>query len=1061
MSILTPTERKLLDDACNKGRRASEHAVRAALRSLAVGDERPPSHLDEEDRRLRRGLRAKARQLGDVGDPLELLVRECAYEQWHRLLFARFLAENNLLIHPEYRAPVTLADCEELAESLNEPDGWAVAGRFAAQILPGIFRIDDPCVQLRLAPEGRLALESIVADMHQEIFSADDALGWVYQYWQKEEKDKVNRSERKVGGADIGPVTQLFTENYMVRFLLENSLGAWWAARHPDSPLIDEWTYLQVDASGSPAVGNLSEWPSAAANVTVLDPCCGSGHFLVEAFEMLWRMRAEEERLAPPVAQDAVLRDNLFGLELDPRCVQIAMFAVALRAWNAGGGWRDLPVPHIACSGIPVHSSIAEWRELARGSESLEQALTRLHVLYREADSLGSLLDPRAATERPGVPRSFEDVDWTDVGPLLATGLQTESPDPATAVLGAEAIGLMRATSILTRSYTLVVTNPPFLTRQKQTERIRSFLDSNNFLGSADLATAFSERCRAFVDGSGTIGLVGPLGAFFQPAYRKLREARLADSRWDAIARLGPRAFEAISGEVVSVALTIVSKAQPGAAHEVVCVDALDATSPGAKRLRLLENAHEKHSQRRWLQMAGSRIVLGEQRGGRPLHEVARSLTGTRTGDNPRLLHCFWEHQNLDDWRRLQSVPAVTTEFGGREGVVLWEDGRGVLADFVKTTQASIQGMDAWGRRGVCLGLTGEIKATIYTGEIFDMNCGVVWPHKDEDLPALWTYLRDPEYRLEVRQLDQQLKLTTKTLVQVPFDQDKWQQLAAQEYPDGIPAPRSSDPTQWLFDGRPDTATDPLQVAVGRLLGYSWPDQPATDELSDLVDQDGIVCLPSVRGERPGADRLQDLLARAFGSTWSPSRTQELLVASGAAANDLATWLRNDYFKAHCQLFKNRPFVWHVWDGRRDGFAALLNYHRLDRPTLEKLTYSYLGDWIERQVAGVREDIPGAEERLAAARGLQQRLELILDGETPYDIYVRWKSLAGQPIGWEPDLNDGVRLNVRPFVEAGVLRAKFNVKWDKDRGKNPDGSDRLNDLHYTLAQKQAARGGRA
>ena len=109
--------------------------------SLGVTDATVPAHLNEEDRALRRGLRAKSRQLGDSAGSIGLLVDECAFEQWHRLLFARFLAENNLLIHPEYRAPVTLAECEELAEDLGEPDGWAVAGRFAAEILPGIFRL--------------------------------------------------------------------------------------------------------------------------------------------------------------------------------------------------------------------------------------------------------------------------------------------------------------------------------------------------------------------------------------------------------------------------------------------------------------------------------------------------------------------------------------------------------------------------------------------------------------------------------------------------------------------------------------------------------------------------------------------------------------------------------------------------------------------------------------------------------------------------------------------------------------------------------------------------------
>src|SRR3954452_22637585 len=191
MPVLTSQQRKLLDNACVRGRRASEQAVRVALGSLAVTAERPPAHLSEEDRQLRRGLRAKDRQLGDQGEELDLLIAECAYEQWHRLLFARFLAENNLLIHPKYRAPVTLEDCEELAESLGEPDGWSVAGRFAAEILPGIFRLDDPCVQLRLAPEGRLELEQIVTGLPADVFVADDALGWVYQFWQKEKKDEV------------------------------------------------------------------------------------------------------------------------------------------------------------------------------------------------------------------------------------------------------------------------------------------------------------------------------------------------------------------------------------------------------------------------------------------------------------------------------------------------------------------------------------------------------------------------------------------------------------------------------------------------------------------------------------------------------------------------------------------------------------------------------------------------------------------------------------------------------------------------------------------------------
>ena len=209
-------------------------------------------------------------------------------------------------------------------------------------MLPGIFRLDDPCVRLRLAPEDRHALEQILDALPAELFTADDALGWVYQFWQKEKKDEVNASERKIGGADLAPVTQLFTENYMVRFLLENSLGAWWAARHPDSPLLNELASTSASATtarrrparsraGRSASPRSRSWTRAAARAT--SSSRRSRHAPADA-RRGGRARASR-------AQAAVLRDNLFGLELDPRCTQIAMFAVALQAWKAGGGWRS------------------------------------------------------------------------------------------------------------------------------------------------------------------------------------------------------------------------------------------------------------------------------------------------------------------------------------------------------------------------------------------------------------------------------------------------------------------------------------------------------------------------------------------------------------------------------------------------------------------------------------------------------------------------------------------------------------------------------------------------
>jgi hypothetical protein len=380
-----------------------------------------------------------------------------------------------------------------------------------------------------------------------------------------------------------------------------------------------------------------------------------------------------------------------------------------------------------------------------------------------------------------------------------------------------------------------------------------------------------------------------------------------------------------------------------------------------------------------------------------------------------------------------------------------------------------------------------------------------------------------------VRQIDQKLNVTNATLVKVPFDLDHWTKVAEEKYPNGLPKPYTNDPTQWIFHGHPCgsviwdekqkwTAHGPLRtddsvlhVAVARLLGYRWPAElDASMELADeqrewvkrcealagYADDDGIVCIPPVRGEATASDRLLNLLAAAYGeSTKNTNESHEnnfvdfvpfvdknlpfnswidlLLKSADHAGKTLETWLREKFFTQHCKLFQHRPFIWHIWDGLRDGFAALVNYHKLDAKLLETLIYTYLGDWISRQKQDIASGVDGAQERLAAAEALKKKLELILEGEAPYDIFVRWKPLEKQPIGWDPDLNDGVRLNIRPFLTvpdvgkkgAGVLRDKPNINYNKDRGKDVESApwyhvfdgDRINDHHLTLAEKRAAR----
>ncbi len=1045
MTPLTTDLRTILANAIVKARDVAENAASAALATLAVMDNDAFASLSPDQRRLRIALRTRARQLGDsdLTKGERPLIEEVAYEQWHRRLFARFLADNGLLMHPS-GSPVTLEECSELAAEEAEADGWQLAARYAGAMLPGIFRVDDPAVQVQFSPEGRHKLEEIVADLPPMLFLADDALGWVYQFWQTKKKKAVNNSERKRGGSDLSPVTQLFTEHYMVQFLLENSLGAWWAARHPTSPLLKQYHYLRFQNDGTPAAGTFPSWPEHAAKITVMDPCCGSGHFLVAAFEMLCYMRIEEEGLCAAKAAEVVLRDNLFGLELDARCTQIAAFALALAAWKMDG-YRDLSLPNVACSGIAVEGQLETWTQLAGDDENLRYTLERQYKLFRNAPHLGSLIEPNNV---PLNERMFAS-DYALVEPHIKRALAKEraKDDPASAVFGAAAEGMGKAARLLAKTYTLVATNVPYLNSGKQDEILKQFCEEHHPNAKADLATAFIERCRAFTNSGGSYALVTPQNWLFLGSYKALRKQLLLEQSYEIVIWLGEGGFDSDAAAGAFTALIVLTNNVPPADQFLAGINASVPKNIYEKATLLYAMPLQIVGQASQLKNPDARISLEESKQTILLSSYASCYQGMKTGDDPKLRRFFWELTKfIDAWRFYESTVEETVAYGGREFILSWKHRGHDMARF--------QGTPAWGNLGVAVSQMRDLPVTLYCGDAFDSNAGVIIPKNASYLPAIWAFCQAPEFHNAVRRIDQKLSVANATLVKVPFDLEYWQQVA--EAADPLPEPYSNNPTQWLFKGNLVDSTAPLQVAVARLLGYSWPQQEA-DDLDTNASNQGIICLPSVAGAEPAVEKLRALLATAYGKVWSSALQERLLADVEYSGKNLEIWLRDGFFEQHCRLFHNRPFIWQVWDGRKDGFSALINYHLLDAAGLDRLIYTYLGHWIATQRADKDAGVAGAEARLVAALKLQEKLIDISKGEDPYDIYVRWKLLHEQPIGWNPDLNDGVRLNIRPFVEAGVLRSRFTINWNKDRGTNPDGSERHNDLHKTLAEKHAAR----
>ncbi|MBF0409658.1 MAG: N-6 DNA methylase [Candidatus Riflebacteria bacterium] len=1033
-------------------------------------------------------------------------IEAIACDYWHYVLLKKYLSENGLLNDSN-------SSEKKWREYAFEKRNWQ------------INQFDE-----LISISSKNKLEALLENIPSKVFQAYDSFGWVYQFWQTRTKfdaDLRISQGAKVGSRDISAVTQLFTEQYMVSFILDNTIGAWWAHQilsrndfqNANSECVlrekvalknQPFTFLRFHHSAEgwkTLSGAFKNWPCSLKEFRLLDPCCGSGNFLVAAFKMLVEMRIESENLHPEEAVNRVLSENIYGLEIDLRCVEFAVSALSLAAWTFPGaeGFRPLPNLNIACSGMPMKIKAKNLRDCI--NEDLKSEI-------ENAPLFGSLVNFQKA---------FAESELKDIS-----------------------LNNCDSAKIFSMKFHSVVTNVPFKGAKKLDSTLNEFLSRRFPAGKSNLATAFVLRIKDWLLPGGTASIVTPHEWLFLTSYKDLRKHVLESTKWEFIADLGEHAFESSQASGAFTALISFSNVEPSNESAFWGIDCNSRKSIKAKREALISENGAFFQQKKQLENPDHRFVLSVQSERVPIGLVAKAFGGMQSGDAPRYLFYFWEISELNsNWELFLLPCAKTAEFTGRQGIIRWEKGKGSLAS---SSQAHFNGIKAWGRRGVAIRQTRMLPATLYTGEMFDQSCILLVPDDEKHLPALWAFCSSDEFHNEVRKIDKKKNVTYATLDKISFDLKKWEKRAETIFPEGFPVAISNDPTQWIFHGNPAKSDEPLQVAVAELLGYNWPasampqtisrsrmeknkeksctdkfnqnnsefevkssclksgrhysehvdcqklltEYPEsqktgqikispkqsskatplpfamacfTEKLKSMSEPDGIVCIPSVCGKPRAAERLLEVLSAAYDSPDCRIALHALLgnseINEESALNFLERWLRNDFFTQHCRLFCQRPFIWHVWDGLADGFSVLLNYHRLDRKNLEKLVYVYLENWIKTQKKDVISDKKRMKERLLAAENLKMQLEKILTGDAPHDIYVRWKPISEQPKGWNPDINDGIRINIRPFMSvkdvgkkgAGILRDKPVINWKNDRGKEPDGRVRINDLHLSLSEK--------
>lgn len=438
--------------------------------------------------------------------------------------------------------------------------------------LPFLFEeIDDP-IEL-LLPDDLLSEHSVPA-MLRGVMDRDtckdvEIIGWLFQFYISDKKDAVMKKSGAVSAEDLPARTQLFTPEWIVRYLVENSLGRLWLEHHPDSNLAEHMRYYIASSQAEPQTGSLPLAPAPldVEDIRLLDPACGSGHILVYAFDLLTHIY-EEEGYAKSQIPELILRKNLYGLEIDPRAGQLAAFALGMKAclydrsflnrlrssqWSIGSAnslatgnqqlATDNAVVHIGIlRNIQFTTQEQQDYQKRLGKNLITQDLWLLMKQFENAETLGSLIIPRTAALRDIEEAINTSGVWDD---LLLHETNKKLRD------------LLNLARMLSPRYQVTIANPPYLNNGSLSDEMKHYAQDFYPDSKADLFSMFLERGLSLTQPGGYSAMVTMQSWMFLSSFEKLRIKLLKEKHLVSMAHIGPRGFDAIGGEVVQTTASV------------------------------------------------------------------------------------------------------------------------------------------------------------------------------------------------------------------------------------------------------------------------------------------------------------------------------------------------------------------------------------------------------------------------------------------------------------------------------------------------------------------------
>ncbi len=629
-------------------------------------------------------------------------------------------------------------------------------------ILPGLFQRIADYTEL-LFPDNLLRDGSVIHQMVTTIPTEDwqDAvqiIGWLYQFYISERKDVVFAQKGKVSKEDVPARTQLFTPDWIVRYMVENSLGRLWVESHPNEELKQQWRYFLEEAEQEQAVqAQLADIRKEYAaihpeNIKCIDPCMGSGHILAYMFDVLVQIY-ESCGYSSRDAVRYIVEKNIYGLDIDDRAAQLAYFAVMMKARQYDRRFLtrrdeadkpDVPQPKVYA--IQESNAVSEQslEYFANGDAGMSFALQTIVRELHDAKEYGSLLkctalDYAALYSRAEEIRTCGDLQGSSVWQEL--------------------LPLIQEAEILSQSYDIAVTNPPYMESSVMSAELQKFVNKAYPDSKRDLFAVFIERCAEWLHPHGKMAMITQHSWMFLSSFEKLR-AKLLENQLVNMAHLGARAFEEIGGEVVQTTVFVQCKGIVPEYKGTYCRLVDPTTQNGKEQMFLAGENRFCAQQESFSKIPGSPIAYwistNAQRvfeSGTSLKEIAVPRVGIITGNNDLFIKQWWEvlignicfdnygydevHNKKQKWYPYNKGGSVRKWYGNRELIVdFYKGGQHIIAHAKQSGCFHFLGAkDVFFKEGITwTGLTSAQNTFRYSpkGTLFDSNKGPMLFLEDE-----------------------------------------------------------------------------------------------------------------------------------------------------------------------------------------------------------------------------------------------------------------------------------------------------------------------------------------